>query len=178
MLWIWQLCFASFFCTIVSICWANAMSSIKNWISASDSYNIDHFFQNFLRFFINFMFSTLNVQANLLPYCSYSSTFFRGACFTVFTWSCDKVTFDFKTSIYLSFSLSIALTSFIISFFKSETKSHLNELSFSSTFLSSSSMVYFFGGMLQSIMKIHHKKKQYISAQYYDIITNGIISMS
>ena len=145
MLWIWQLCFASFSRIIVRVLWANAMTSIQNWFRNFGFrllYNIDNFPQNFLRFFVNFMFNNFNAEVTLLPYCSNSSTFLSRASFTVLTWFCNKVTYDFKTSIFLSFSLSIALTSFIISFFKSETKSNFNELSFSSNFLFSSSSIF------------------------------------
>ena len=130
------------------ICWDNALSRTDSGISASDFFIILITFSKTSSDFLLILCSTASMQRQtLLPYSSNSSTFLSRACFTLLTWFCNKVTTD------LSFSLGIALTLFKIYFFNSETKSHLNELSFSSNFFSSSSMVYIFGGMLRPMIK-------------------------
>ena len=103
-----------------------ALSKTDSEISASDSFIIlITFSKTYSDFSLTLHSATSVRRQNPLQYYSNSSTFFWRVCFTVLTWFCNKVTCDFKTLISLSFSFSIALTSFIISFFKSETKSHL-----------------------------------------------------
>ena len=130
---------------IAGIYWSNAMSSIKNWFGSFSFIllnNIDHFFQNFR--------STPSMRMQtLLPYCSNSPTFSSRACFPVVTWFCNKVICDFKTSISLSFKF---LQNFILQIKNRITFKWIK--SFSSFFLSGSSLVYFLGGMLRSIMEI------------------------
>ena len=116
-----------------------ALSRIDSGISASDSFIILIAFPKTSSDYSLTLCSKPSIQKKtLLPPFFHSSTFLSRVCFTVLTWFFNKVTSNFD---FLVFFTQYSFNFIHDLFLQIKNQLHLNKLSFSSYFLSSSSSI-------------------------------------